>query len=136
MSETQLPLFVYGTLLTGERAHSLLANSVERKAHAVMPGAVLYSLGAYPMLMDGHGQVSGEVVWITAEAYQELLAVLDGYEGPPYTRRRRSIRVFGCDEVRHGGEIDAWVYVGNEIPLESPQVPGGDWRSRPSEQNA
>ncbi len=51
------PIFVYGTLLTGESAHHLLAPYLARMELAAAPRADLYSLGPFPMLVNGNGRV-------------------------------------------------------------------------------
>lgn len=125
MSELQYPLFVYGTLMSHESAHRLLADSVDRMQPATLPDAELLSLSAYPMVVDGDDEVAGEVYWLSSTRYRELLLRLDRYEGPQYVRELRTIRIDGGYD-RH----EAWVYVGTERPRFATPLPHGNWRDR------
>ncbi len=126
MSHSQHPIFVYGTLMTGESAHPLLACSLESVEPASLAPAALLSLGAYPMLVDGAGTVRGELCRISPGAYAEMLTRLDRYEGPQYARELRTVHVAGDDDA-----VEAWVYVGRETPRSATPWPSGDWRNRP-----
>jgi gamma-glutamylcyclotransferase (GGCT)/AIG2-like uncharacterized protein YtfP len=128
MIEEQYPLFVYGTLLTGERAHSLMAGSLDRIAPATLPNATLYNLGAYPILVDGAGRVSGEICWLRQDAYTGMLESLDGYEGPQYARKLRTVHIANFISAGEEESVLAWVYLGRKTPADSAQVPDGDWR--------
>lgn len=125
----QLPLFVYGTLLRGESRHDLVAVAAEEIQEAVMPGARLHDLGAFPMLSPGLGRVQGELIWLRPETYALTLATLDQVEGVDsglFQRVRRPVLLTGC-----GPLLDAWVYIGNEaIATNYPVVASGDWRRR------
>ncbi|MFN2202750.1 MAG: gamma-glutamylcyclotransferase [Caldilineaceae bacterium] len=132
MTDTHHPLFVYGTLLTGERAHALLAHCLARTEPASLPNAVIYSLGSYPMLVDGAGEVAGELCWLLPERYADLLVSLDGYEGPLYSRELRAVRLPGQEVDSPHEAIQAWVYVGTRLPLHASRIESGDWRSRSS----
>lgn len=122
MVAAQHPLFVYGTLLTGESAHDLLASHAQHVEPGVMPDAALYSLGAYPMIVRDSGSVTGEVCWLAPDAYAELLTRLDRYEGPQYARQLCTVR------TGRMGNVQAWVYVGTELPADATPCPSGDWR--------
>lgn len=114
----RIPVFVYGTLMTGERAASLLP--VPRQP-AVMTGT-LYNTGhGYPAYSPvGDATVHGEY----AEIDSATLARLDWYEGYPslYTREFRPAIVSGSSSVR-----PVWVYVMRQLPPGAVEIPSGRW---------
>lgn len=76
-------------------------------------------------LLDNRSEVNGEVCWLSVDIYGEILLLLDEYEGPPYERQLRQVRV---DTM--GARTLAWVYVGRRVPGWATCIPSGDWRSR------
>ncbi|MGH2734377.1 MAG: gamma-glutamylcyclotransferase family protein [Actinomycetota bacterium] len=106
MSETGLPLFVYGTLRPGEAAAPLLLGVVERVEPATARGRHLQVSESYPaVIFDETGDVTGELMWLRADREEEVLARLDTYEGVPHLFRRVRITVTcGSDE------LDAYAY--------------------------
>lgn len=123
MGDACFPLFVYGTLMRGERAYSLHARAVERVHGGSLINADLFDLGAYPMVVSGAGRVRGEAHWLARNECQAVLARLDRYEGPEYTRNLLPVLLDDTDAT-----IDAWVYVGLRRPAEPTLIPDGDWR--------
>lgn len=120
-----LPLFVYGTLMTGQPAFSLLAPSVERSAPACIPGLVLYNIGRYPIAAPGPATLIGEVHWLREEGYANLLTQLEQYEGSEYTRQRYAAHL--SDDR---SPVDVWVFVGDPAyATQFPTIPSGDWRT-------
>jgi gamma-glutamylcyclotransferase (GGCT)/AIG2-like uncharacterized protein YtfP len=119
-----LPLFVYGTLMSGQPAHKRLAGSMLRLEKAQLQGVSLHVVSWYPLAAPGDGEVHGEVVWLRSEGYAELLTALDAYEGDEYTRVVRSVRIPG------GDTISCWVYLATAATAARyPRVPDGDWRT-------
>ncbi|MBW7882010.1 MAG: gamma-glutamylcyclotransferase [Caldilineaceae bacterium] len=119
----QFPLFVYGTLLSTQKAYPLLAPAVARSAIAWIDGATLHDLGPYPMLVAGSGRVFGEAHWLNPTRYTATLHQLDAYEGKDYERVLRPVQVDGLDRP-----VQAWVYVGNlELAMQYPLVLDGRW---------
>lgn len=107
MSETGLPLFVYGTLRPGEAAASLLVGVVERVEPATARGRHLQVSETYPaVIFDEAGDdVTGELMWLRADRDEEVLARLDTYEGVPHLFRRVRVTVTcGSDK------LDAYAY--------------------------
>jgi gamma-glutamylcyclotransferase (GGCT)/AIG2-like uncharacterized protein YtfP len=123
--DINLPLFVYGTLLSDQPAFDLIAGAVERSALARAPGLVLASVGPYPLAAPGVGEVVGEVHWLRATQAPLLLDRLTQYEGPEYTPTRHQVFV-----LPHQTPLLAWLFLGDPAQAARlPAVPNGDWRA-------
>ena len=111
-------VFVYGTLLSGEPNHRVLADADlvgEASTEAVFD---LVSLGAFPALVpDGRTAVAGEVYVVNART----LADLDRLEGHPRFYRRRRIR------LQDGDEVLAYVLAPDQA-RGRPAIASGNWR--------
>jgi len=121
-----LLLAVYGTLRRGgggRAAAGLEVGDVTDLGPCRLPG-VLIHLGAYPGLVDGDGEVVGELLRCAGAA---VLARLDAFEGfdpalpfaPLFVRRR-------CTLLQPHG-VAAWVYRFAGDAASFPPLPGGDW---------
>lgn len=120
----QLPLFVYGTLLSEQPAHDLIAAAVVQSAAASVTGLRLYSVGRYPVAVPGVGRVAGEVHWLRATNYAALLQELEEYEGPEYTRTR------WLASCANQSDLPVWVFTGEAAAAQHlPLIPSGDWRA-------
>ena len=84
-----IDLFVYGSLLSGLSAHSLLTNCRFRGAVDTAPIYTLYKVGAYPGLGPGRSSIKGELYGVPSEK----LTVLDQYEGVPHAYVRATIHL-------------------------------------------
>lgn len=112
-------VFVYGTLMRGERAHHLLRPCTFLHETATEPAFELVDLGAFPGLVDGGTRpVRGEVYAVPAH----LLSVLDEYEDVPEVYERRAIRT----EL---GDTEAYV-LRPRYAAARPRIASGDWRRR------
>lgn len=123
--EEQLPLFVYGTLMSGQRAYERLRPAVETFVPASLVNVALYSLGEYPMAVPGNGVIVGELHWLAPDSHDQVLVELDQYEGVGfgYTREQITVQLRGAEDVR------AWVYFGvPDIAVQHPHILSGDWR--------
>ncbi len=127
-----LPFFVYGTLLPGEANYPLWREAIQAIKPATLPGARLYDLGQYPMLVEGGvGEVRGMVGWVRPSSYAAALSLLDMLEGIHlpypggigYRRRPRVVWLAG------GSEVAAWVYVGNPAVVAGLKPVGADWKT-------
>lgn len=122
-----IPLFVYGTLLSGEANYHI----VEPYVLSARPGAVrgtLYDAGAYPALvLSGweQGLVKGEWLVLRDEALAKT-DKLEEYFGPGSPDNDYE-RVWIRD-VKYE-EREGWVYVWNGS-RGYPRIPGGSWRER------
>jgi gamma-glutamylcyclotransferase (GGCT)/AIG2-like uncharacterized protein YtfP len=111
-------LFVYGTLLSGERSHRRLRGSRLLGAYGTEPRYTLVSLGAYPALLEGGTtSVTGEVY----EVADRILPAIDLFEGHPDLYERKGIRLVGG--------FDAEAYVLPAVHGRPAMViESGDWR--------
>lgn len=100
-------VFVYGTLLSGEANHRLLAEA-DFIAEAELKGVEMYDNGSYPMIIDGENSCEGEVYSINQQELRRL-DILEGYtEGKKdclYSREK--VRVY---PIPDGEAIEAYVY--------------------------
>lgn len=120
-------LFVYGTLMAGERnAARIPAHLVQRRRGARVHG-VLVDLGRYPALRvgtDEDGVVVGELLALRPDGADALLLHLDVFEGPGYERRALPVRGDGDDDT-----TVAWVFVQVSGGAGGTRIPDGDWRA-------
>lgn len=114
-------VFVYGTLLRGERYHDLLSGARLVAEARTPPGFRLVDLGEYPALVrGGHGSVVGEVY----EVDDATLAALDRLEDHPRLYRRTPIVLAGEGAAAEAYLLDA------ERAAGLPVIASGSWRAR------
>lgn len=113
-------VFVYGTMLSGETSHGLLASGKPLGPARTAAAFELVDLGPYPgMIAGGRTAIVGELYSIDVAT----LATLDRHEGHPILFRR------GAIALDDGREVHAYL-------LEPDQARGrrrirsGDWRGR------
>jgi gamma-glutamylcyclotransferase (GGCT)/AIG2-like uncharacterized protein YtfP len=91
-SASQLPIFVYGTLLRGGTNHELLRDARFLGRAKTRPEFTLYDLGAYPaMVAGGATVVHGEIY----EVGPDTLLRLDELEEHPTYYRRTAVALDG-----------------------------------------
>ena len=113
-------VFVYGTLMDGERNHRVLARAEHLGAARTVARFTMFDLGSYPAIVaGGRTAISGELYAVDAAA----LAKLDRLEGHPEIYRRTSI------ELEGGGSAEAYVLPSTE-GRRATVIPSGSWRSR------
>jgi len=101
-----LPVFVYGTLMQGQRAADMLYDSVYA-GKFLLKDYGMYNLGAYPGIRPMNGEnVYGELYYINETTRQQL----DYYEGNGSLYNRTIVSV--CNE-HFTLEAEAYVYLGN-----------------------
>ncbi|MEO1175338.1 MAG: gamma-glutamylcyclotransferase family protein [Myxococcota bacterium] len=111
-------LFVYGTLMRGERAHHLLKKTAFITDDETPPTYKLLDLGEYPGLAtEGTDAVVGEVFEVPAA----LLRSLDRYEGDEYVR----VSI----PLASGRIVETYVL---RTRRDEPAIESGNWRSRQS----
>ena len=90
-------VFVYGTLKEGEGNHRLL-ETAEFIREDQLKGWDMYSLGGFPAITQGSGEIYGEL-YAVDDATMQRLDVLEGY--PSFYNRML---------VKTRAGIRAWVY--------------------------
>lgn len=112
-------VFVYGTLLSGEANHGLLASARRIAATRTQPAFALYDLGAFP------GLVAGGACSVVGELYEideATFAALDHLEDYPRYYQRRQILL--------DNGATAWTYLLTEAQVaEASVIVSGDWRA-------
>ncbi|MEV7070487.1 gamma-glutamylcyclotransferase family protein [Streptomyces sp. NPDC093990] len=137
MTSVRLPFFVYGTLRPGEVNHDLfLRGRVRCEEPGRLAGALLYDGPGYPYAVEeARGTVAGELVTPRADAYAELLALLDELEeytpGDPHNLYERVARE--VTRTADGTPVRAWVYVASppvaaRLRARGKLIESGDWR--------
>jgi len=114
-------VFVYGTLLAGERnAH--WARGARR--HPAWTYGTIYDTGfGYPAFVrEGETRIAGEVLAVDDEGLRSM----DRLEGYPRLYRREEIEVY----PKCGGRVRAWVYIMNSLPKDAKVIASGSWRKR------
>lgn len=129
----ELPLFAYGTLLSGSLVPEI-GRLLRRRVTSLGPARLrgrLHDQGGYPGLVcapPGGGWVSGEMLEL--EDPLDTLARLDRYEGfdPARAHAGEYVRVIRRVES-NGAEHAAWVYLLNTDRVRpGPRIAAGDWR--------
>ena len=112
-------VFVYGTLLTGERNARWARDARRQRAWTT---GTIYEIGCgFPTFeKKGTTRVVGEVLTADDEAF----ASMDRLEGYPRLYRREKIRCY----LEGGGCVSAWVYIMNRLPDGAKPIECGDWR--------
>lgn len=132
-------LFVYGTLC--EDADHEMYRVLARSAHFVADGEVrarLFDLGSYPGIVlssAAEDRVAGEVYELDQEVAENVLRVLDDYEGlgPSDNALHEYQRLIVKVTLRDGRELHAWAYVLAEAEPRHPRIASGDylaWKKR------
>lgn len=119
-AESHTRVFVYGTLLAGERNHRLLERARPIGEARTLPAFTLYDFGGYPgMVAGGEHAVPGEVY----EVDEPALAAMDRLEGHPTFYQRTSIR------LEDGTTVQAYLLRPDQVS-HLPIIPSGSWRAR------
>ena len=111
-------VFVYGTLITGERNAHWAGRARRQKAWAT--GTIHDTGHGFPAFVKrGRTRVAGEVLTVNEDGFKSM----DRLEGYPRLYRREQIRV----HLVGGGSVLAWVYIMNALRADAPVIEGGDW---------
>lgn len=134
-SDSNLPVFVYGTLRPGEKNFApFLGGRCQNILPASVPGRLYYVRGeGYPYLTEETGTVKGELIFIDPRTYRKTLRRLDQLEeynpddldGSVYLRKQ--VTAIAADGLRH----TAWTYIWNLVDLCGERIPSGDFSDRP-----
>jgi gamma-glutamylcyclotransferase (GGCT)/AIG2-like uncharacterized protein YtfP len=112
------PLFVYGTLKKNEIAYHQIAELVDHTIPASLNNFALYIRDGIPLVIPTQGwRVSGELIYAKPHTYEELLKVVDKYEGVRLYERQESkaqldIRNSDSTSPSIDNGVECYVYVG------------------------
>jgi gamma-glutamylaminecyclotransferase len=113
-------VFVYGTLLAGERNHHLLDGARLVGEARTEPAFTLYDFGPYPGMVAGdNNAVVGEVY----EVDEPMLAAMDRLEGHPRFYQRTTIR------LEDGSTVEAYLLRLDQVS-HLPIIASAGWRTR------
>lgn len=96
-------IFVYGTLMKGQRNHDAFLRDESFVGTGTIEGYDMYDLGSFPGITGGTGKVYGEVYRVTPEELKRIDR-LEG-EGFLYKKVRTSVR------MADSSEMHAFVYM-------------------------
>ena len=113
-------VFVYGTLLSGERNARWALGA--RRVAAWTRGTLYDPHYGFPAFVrEGEAIVKGELLTVDDEGFKSM----DRLEGYPRLYRREQIQV----NLIGGGRVLAWVYIMNRLPDGAKVIEGGDWKA-------
>lgn len=116
--ESEHKVFVYGTLISGERNAHWAGNARRQKAWTL--GTIHDTGYGFPAFVKGgRTRIVGEVLTVGDDGFRSM----DRLEGYPSLYRREQIRV----HLSGGGQVLAWVYIMNRLPEGAPVIESGDW---------
>ena len=111
-------LFVYGTLMRGEKNAEVLAGCSYIGEAETVAGYRLVALPGYPgLLAGGQTSVKGELYMVDSQ----ILAALDGLEDCPALFRRARV------QLAEGSWAEAYLAADPSFEA-APTIAGGDWR--------
>jgi gamma-glutamylaminecyclotransferase len=118
--EARTLVFVYGTLLFGERNHRHLTGARPIGAALTQPAFRLYDLGPFPGLVaGGEHAIIGELYAVD----EATLAALDRLEDHPRFYRRVSI------VLADGANVETYLLTPEQV-AGHPIISSGNWRAR------
>lgn len=120
-STSKILVAVYGSLKKGFHNDHYIASSDTFVGDGTVKGFDMFSLGGYPMIVPGNGQISVEVYEVSETTFNTL----DRLEGFPhfYDRKRVDVR------LNDGSATKTWIYFGRPEQVQgSALVADGIWR--------
>jgi gamma-glutamylcyclotransferase (GGCT)/AIG2-like uncharacterized protein YtfP len=118
--ELRTRVFVYGTLLAGERNHHHLERARLVAEARTPPAFTLYDFGPFPgMVATGNHTVAGELY----EVDEPMLAAMDRLEGHPSFYQRTTI------QLEDGSTVEAYLLQPEQVS-ELPIIAAASWRAR------
>jgi gamma-glutamylcyclotransferase (GGCT)/AIG2-like uncharacterized protein YtfP len=109
----RLPLFVFGTLRSGQCNHHYLSGRYTQRLQARLYGYARVALFKYPMIdVREDGCVTGELFFLTEDIYEQVMVEIDELEMLPPGEMigewyERKVVTVSTSE----GEFQAWAYV-------------------------
>lgn len=135
MHDTDLPVFVYGTLRHGLGNYGrILAGNTVHEQPATLPNVTMYNAGGFPFVsLDGENTVTGEVMYLDPRNAEMTMRRLDRLEGfqRPGARHNMYERTQVDVTLADGITLRAWTYVTSESSQEWTEdmdvLESGDW---------
>lgn len=123
-SRRETLVFVYGTLMRGQRNHSLLFGSRYVCEGLTGPGFELVDLGDFPALIPApEGEQTSAIAGEVYAVDHSILEILDEIEDHPRFYRRTPI------ELEDGSLCDAYLLTAHQAAF-YPRIATGDWRTK------
>lgn len=110
-------VFVYGSLMRGKSNAAQMGDAVFVRRATTSDGWSLVSLGPWPAMVRGVGQVHGEVFDVAIDDIPRL----DAFEDVPELYERATVT------LADGDEVQAWIMPARRA-RRGTAVPSGDWR--------
>lgn len=134
---TEIKVFVYGSLRTGEGNNDVIAPYIESVEKITLEGFGMWSLKAFPVIFpvsDETATIVGELITLKESTYEEAIASLDQLEGFTSQDQDRNLynRYRSSTEV-NGNREEFYIYIGGTRLAENtdagqyPFVRNGDW---------
>ena len=126
---SELPLFVYGSLMPGEIAFNLISDKVEKSESAILEGAVTCVRDGFPFVDIDHkrwgelSSVPGYLLFSKESKHQEMLDVAILYENPQFYELVEVDIKLGSQKIR------AQVFSGKAPKRDDVVVLEEPWRS-------
>jgi gamma-glutamylcyclotransferase (GGCT)/AIG2-like uncharacterized protein YtfP len=136
------PVFVYGTLRSGQGNHRLMSDAVEELHTATAEGVGIYGAHrGFPYAVehdDPDARTVGEVIWLTQDnrgsQARESLDHLEGFDSdrPSTSHYERTLRtVKYTNDAGETHNVQAWIYLARGWSksqlVESDRIDHGDW---------
>jgi gamma-glutamylcyclotransferase (GGCT)/AIG2-like uncharacterized protein YtfP len=122
----RLPLFTYGTLKP-ENEKSMIKGLTEGSLPGYLEGYELRDAKSYPIALKNPEEIIwGTIAWLDLQKYDQVLQILDNYEGQGFERNIVEARL--CED---SCPINCWVYTCQETMIHNakalPKIKGGAW---------
>lgn len=105
-----MKLIVYGTLKENN-INSLNNFNAIKITDLELDGYTMYTNGAYPMVVEGSGTIHGEL-W---EVPDDMISLLDSYEGHPSLFKRTYLNTFDAEMYLYQRDISMYRRIHNGI---------------------
>lgn len=108
-------IFVYGTLMKGQRYHGRYLSPLEPLGVGVLSGYRMFDIGSFPGIVPGKGKVKGEIYRVNARQ----LAAIDHLEDEGDLYVRTTVKVTTAPLCY----VDAYTYVYNQALNGKEEIP-------------
>lgn len=127
-------LFVYGTLMRGQRMDMIASDSIKHDILYIGPDLIngnLFHIGSYPGLKTQPVEFNRLLPVVLGEVYMikdaSVTSFLDAYEG--YVAEAPDKGLFNRIQTQTEKRRNVWVYTYNGIVRDEQFIETGDWRN-------